>query len=378
MTERKPAEVFPAGEFLREELEARGWTQGDLASILGRSQRLVNEVITGKRSITPETAKGLSEALGTSADFWLNLQNTWALAQTSNPSGGVSRRARLYTKAPVNEMIRRGWIEGSDNVDVLEKRVLEFLEIGNIDEETAFCRFAARKSTSYANDTSSQRAWILHAKHLAETLSPSPFSKGSLDEGLRLLKPFLSAAEEIRKVPNALAECGIRLVVVEPLKGAKIDGASFWLDERCPVVVLSLRYDRIDHFWHTLVHELGHIKNRDSLRQERPMIDLDLLGAPKDEEKPPQERLADAFAEEFLIPGAALDDFMSRVRPLYSTARILDCANRLGIHPGILVGRLQFRGEVSYAHSRSTQVKVRDIIVPAALTDGWGNPNPLH
>ena len=378
MKERKPAEVFPPGEFLREELEARGWTQGDLASILGRSQRLVNEVITGKRSLTPETAKGLSEALGTSADFWLNLQNTWSLAQTSNPSGGVSRRAKLYTKAPVNEMIRRGWIEGSDNVDVLEKRVLEFLEIEDIDEETSFCRFAARKSTSYANDTSSQRAWILHAKHLAETLSPGSFSEKSIREALRLLKTFLSAAEEIRKVPTALAECGIRLLVVEPLKGTKIDGASFWLDERSPVVVLSLRYDRIDHFWHTLIHELGHIKHRDSLRQKRPMIDSDLLGSPKGEEKPREERLADEFAEEFLIPGAALRDFISAVRPLYSTARILDCANRLGVHPGILVGRLQFRGEVSYAHSRGMLAKVRDIIVPAALSDGWGSSNPLH
>ena len=73
-TKTTPAEVFPPGDFVREELEARGWTQDDLAEILGRPQRLVSEVITGKRAITAETAKGLGEAFGTSAQFWMNLE----------------------------------------------------------------------------------------------------------------------------------------------------------------------------------------------------------------------------------------------------------------------------------------------------------------
>ena len=55
------AEVFPRGEFLREELEARGWTQADLAKILGRPQHLISEIIDGKRAVTAEVARGLGE-----------------------------------------------------------------------------------------------------------------------------------------------------------------------------------------------------------------------------------------------------------------------------------------------------------------------------
>ncbi len=77
MTNRIPAEVFRPGEFLREELEERGWTQAEFASILNRSPRLVNEIISGKRGITPETAKALGAALGTSPEYWLNLETAY-------------------------------------------------------------------------------------------------------------------------------------------------------------------------------------------------------------------------------------------------------------------------------------------------------------
>ena len=50
------AEIFPPGEFLREELEARNWSQTELAEIMGRPVRLINEIIAGKKAITPETA----------------------------------------------------------------------------------------------------------------------------------------------------------------------------------------------------------------------------------------------------------------------------------------------------------------------------------
>jgi HTH-type transcriptional regulator / antitoxin HigA len=81
MATRLPAEVFPPGEFVREELEARGWTQGDLAEILGRPLRLVNELIAGKKQITPETACGLAEAFGTDALYWMNLDSAYRLAK---------------------------------------------------------------------------------------------------------------------------------------------------------------------------------------------------------------------------------------------------------------------------------------------------------
>ena len=80
---RVPAEVFPPGEFIREELDARGWTQGDLAQIMDRPLRLVNELIAGKKQITPETANGLAEAFGDHDPlYWMNLDSAFRLANS--------------------------------------------------------------------------------------------------------------------------------------------------------------------------------------------------------------------------------------------------------------------------------------------------------
>ncbi len=88
MVERVAAEVFPPGEFIKEELEARGWTQTDLAEILGRPFQLVNEILAGKRAISPETAQGLGEAFGTGAQVWMNLENTYSKIVTAWRSRG--------------------------------------------------------------------------------------------------------------------------------------------------------------------------------------------------------------------------------------------------------------------------------------------------
>ncbi len=92
MSDFQLAEAFPPGQFLRDELEERGWTQSDLAEIMGRPVSVVNEIILGKRMVTPETARALADALGGSAQFWLKLESIYRLWLLPNDDS-VSRDA---------------------------------------------------------------------------------------------------------------------------------------------------------------------------------------------------------------------------------------------------------------------------------------------
>ena len=375
MKNRIPAEVFPPGDFLKEELDARDWTQTDLAEILGRPMPLVNGIVLGKRRITPDTAKDLAEALGTSAELWMNLESTYQLSKVRDQNSSIERKARLYSKAPINHMIKRGWIERSENLDVLEKRVLDFLEMDNPDQEPDFGQHAARKSTTYHEVTNAQTAWLFRAKHLAKSVSAAPFSIASFRKAIERLQALLQSAEEIRHVPRALSEAGIRFLVVEALPKSRIDGACFWLDARSPVIALSMRYDRIDYFWFTLMHDLGHVNAKDGLSDSDYMIDINFMADETVVEKPEFEKVADRFAAESLMPQDAFADFVVRNAPLYPRKKIRGFAALNHIHPGIVVGQLHHRG-LSYAAHRDLLDKVRDIITDSALTDGWGNVVP--
>jgi HTH-type transcriptional regulator/antitoxin HigA len=372
MAARVPAETFAPGEFIRDELESRGWTQADLAQIMGRPTRLVNELIAGKKQITPDTARGLSTAFGDDDPlYWMNLDSAYRLAKTQPVDETVARRSKLYSRFPVRELMKRNWIEPSDNPDVVEQRVCRFYQIESIDEQPKFAHAAKATQSDaveYDERNDLQWAWLFRAKELAGAIHSAPYSEANLKKALPKLRALLVAPEELRQIPTILAEAGVRFVIVEFLPGAKIDGAAFWLNDT-PVIALSVRFDRVNNFWFVLRHEIEHILNRDGLVT----IDVELTERLQGNgELPPEEVRANAAAAEFLIPKSELDNFIIRVRPLYSEQRILLFAKRIGVHPGIVVGQLQHRDEVPYTHFHKHLVKIREIVTQTALTDGWG------
>jgi len=372
MLKRTPAEVFPPGEFIREELEARGWTQEDLAQIMSRPVRLVNELVNAKKQITPDTARGLAEAFDTDPLYWMNLDSAYRLANAAPGDTSVSRRAQLYSRFPVREMTKRGWIVSSTNLEVTEHNVLHFFGIKSVADEPSFAH--AAKAAQYDTRTPIQWAWLYRAKQLSHAVATAPHDEKKLRQIVSKLKTLRIAAEEIRQVPSLLAEAGVRFVVVEFLPGSKIDGAAFWLDDHSPVIAMSLRFDRIDNFWFVLRHEIEHILNRDGF-----MIDIELTEQlERSDPQPPEEVAANAAAAEFCVPRSELDNFITRVRPLYSETRILLFAKRIGVHPGLVVGQLHRRKEVPYTHHNKLMTKVRDIIAKVSLTDGWGNSPVLN
>ena len=79
--------THPGEVLLKDFLEPLGLSQTDLARHLGISVQRVNELVRGKRGVTPETAWLLAIAFGTSPEFWMNLQVSYDLTSTSPPKG---------------------------------------------------------------------------------------------------------------------------------------------------------------------------------------------------------------------------------------------------------------------------------------------------
>ena len=371
MSNRTPAEVFPAGEFIRDELEERGWTQSDLAKITGRPLSAINLIITGRKAITPETATELGSAFGTSAEFWLNLETAYRLSKVTATDETIRHRARIFELAPINEMEKRNWIRECDSPEETESELKKFYEIDSLDKIPEL-RLAARTSVQTGSKLMPEHlAWGMRALHLARGIPAPKYTNTALEAGIRQLRTLAAFPEETRKVSEVLRKMGIRFVIVEHLQKTKIDGAALWDGEDWdkPVIALSLRYDRIDSFWHTLFHELSHIKNHDSY------VDVDIVRADRclsNEELSEIEKRANDEAADMLIRKETLQSFILRTRPFYSKTKIIQFANRIHVHPGIIAGQLQHRGEIDWAANREMLVKVRDIVISGSITDGWG------
>lgn len=361
------------GEFIEEEMKERGWINRDLAYILGWSEQLVSMVLSGKRKISPEVAKELGNAFGVPAELFVNLQKAYDLACAKEPDSGIKKRAVIQSVYPVREMIRREWIQDTEP-GLLAAQIARFFMVPNL-SEVPHLRHAAKKSGDYQEEMNpKQLAWLFRVNHIARNLHVLPYSEDKLRDCLPTLRYLMVDPADIRQVPNMLKACGVRFVVVEYLPGAKIDGVCFWLDDKSPVIGMSLWRDRIDNFWFTLHHEIEHVLRKHGVL--RPMIDEELSGG-LDDTLPEEEQIANSAAAERCVPIKTLDDFLLRKKPYLSERDVLAFAKVHQLHPGVVVGQIHARTKDFRFLSRYL-VKIRDIVIPNANVDGWGNIYPVE
>ena len=369
------------GEFIAQELEARGWLQRDLAYILGVPEGAVNLIITGKRGISPEMAKALGEAFDVSPMFFSNLQNAYEMSRAHSPDPAIAKRALFQGAYPVREMIKRGWLADTD-VPLLEGQLMRFFRRNSIDS-VPYLAHAAKKTADkagkdYDKTSPPQLAWLFRVRQICEEMPVAPYSESALKDAVANVLPrYMMDPEEVRHIPRVLAECGVRFAIVETLPKALIDGVCFWLDNKSPVIGMTTRFDRIDNFWFVLRHEIEHALNGDGKGQAEEDVTVDVgLDSETTDGLPPQEVNANLASQNFCVPISEMDSFIMRKAPFISEKDVIGFSRRIGRHPGIVVGQIQRRIERPEWLNK-LKVKVRQHIMPSAVTDGWGVPAPV-
>jgi HTH-type transcriptional regulator/antitoxin HigA len=370
MTIMQNVSVDPPGVYIKAEIDARGWTQRDLAFILGQTEQQLSPLLSGKRAITPDMARLLGDAFDMPAQFFANLQSLYDLANAKQPDPAVRTRAILQATYPVRDMIRRGWIEDGE-ASLLQLQIDRFFEVANDDVSGKRVSFAAKRA-SYDETPPHQLAWVFRVRQLARQVDVAPFFAEKLRSSLVRLKHLMVDVEAVQEVPVILAEAGVRFVLVETLPNAKIDGVCTWLGENSPVIGMSTLYDRVDNFWFVLRHEIEHVLRGHGKSSAVGIIDH-LVGdaASEDQNVDEEERVANFAAADFCVPKQKMDSFYARKHPYFSERDVIGFASLMQIHPGIAVGQLQ-RRLGRYDYLRKYQVPIRRHVLEHALVDGWG------
>ncbi|MEV4320627.1 HigA family addiction module antitoxin [Microbispora rosea] len=333
-----PAEAFPVGEHLLEELEARGWTQVEFAEILGRPAQFVSEIISGKKEITRESAAQISAALGSSPEYWLRYQDQyhlWRQAQDENTRrqlDEVRLRARLNELAPLAVLRKRGVITAT-TIQGQADQLCQLLEIEDIHDQPRL-PMAARRSNVGEQVSPTQLTWLACVRRQAEQQHVSRYSADRLRALAEQLSREVRVPSAFADLPARFAGAGVRLVHVEAFPSSKIDGASFDMDGT-PVIGLSGRGHRLDKVLFTLLHEVAHIVLNH-------IADEVIL----DEDNPrgrDREQRANELATNWALPGP-----LPAIPERIGQAWLTNTANVLGVHPIVIVGRLQNSGLLSW------------------------------
>lgn len=299
----------------------------DLVPFIG-SKSKVSEVLAGKRSLSLGMVRALHKALNIPAEI---------LIQESGAELPPEPENIVWQRYPLKQMAKRGWIDAAKDFKVYAEEYVRglFARAGDMLCVPEACFRGSTRKNAKA-DPYALQAWLLGVK---ATARQNPL-KVKYDPA-RLNEAFLHSVARLSVLPEGprvardyLATCGIHLVVERHFNRTYLDGAAMLLEDGTPVVGLTLRYDRIDYFWFSLLHELAHVMKHLSPGNTTEVVD-DLEIAPSRE----VEKEADRIAQEAEIP-----EKVWREHPASRTGKVedvLDLAGKVGIHPAIVAGRVR-------------------------------------
>jgi HTH-type transcriptional regulator / antitoxin HigA len=311
-------------------MEQAGLTRKDLERYIGSASK-VSEVLNRKRPLSLNMMRALHEGLGIPAEVLLQ-----------QPGKDDLPPARYDPQDfPFAELVRRGYFSHwqgplhrarAHGEELLEKLFAPFA--GGMPEQV-YCR----RSASDVN-TLALAAWQARAVALAEAQEAADYDPGALNERFfdRLVR--LSYYDEgPRLVFDLLTKQGVHLVLLGHLPHTYLDGACFLTPAGRPAVGLTLRHDRLDNFWFTLVHELSHVKLHLRSEDEAFFDDTEHGVCPEDD---PAEQAADAFTRNALIPDDVWDEEGPELREYPDERDVKALASSLEISEAIIAGRIRW------------------------------------
>ncbi|OGG23736.1 hypothetical protein A3A79_00825 [Candidatus Gottesmanbacteria bacterium RIFCSPLOWO2_01_FULL_43_11b] len=324
-------ETFPDPiEAIRFRMEQANLKPTDLIPYIGSRSR-VSEILSGKRQLTLEMVRALSEGLGIPAEV---------LIQKYEPV--KSSEYEAWDNRLVTEMENRGYFEDISikTQDKIEQLKSFFSIIGSPANVIGLTRKSSYRS-SPLTDRKALVAWATRVLQKVKKISVTKkYKHGSIDLNFMQELAKLSVQENSPlKVQEFLKEQGIILIIEPHFQKTYLDGATILTNKDNPVIGLTLRHDRLDNFWFTLMHELAHI----ALHYDSDIsLFFDEIEDVKAIDVSDKELEADALAEEALLPKAKWEVSPARLIPSSMAASSL--ANELGVHIAIIAGQIRHKG----------------------------------
>jgi len=356
-----PDRIYHPGESILDIMQEKGWRQADLASRMGYSEKHISELVNGKAAITPDAAQKLASVLGSSMGFWLALEANYQKHKARLDAG---RRCAEWS-AWIDDLPLKHLMEceaipkqriTQKTRPMLVDAMLRFFGVASPEEWLSHyggMQVSFRRTREEQSDIGAISAWLRLGEQCCERLTVATYSKKKFEASLQEIRGMTCDAPNVfsMRMKELLRDAGVLLVFVPAIPGAHVSGVARWLKPTRPLIQMSLYGKTNDRFWFTFFHEAAHIILHANGDKKSIFLDDGNAGKHCD----PCEYEANKWAGELLIPAC----HEPNLRALRSKNDVVEFARVIGVHPGIVVGRLQHDGIIQASWMNDLKQKLR-------------------
>jgi len=337
--------AIPPGATIREQIENRGMKQKEFALRMDLSEKHISRLINGQVELTQDVSLRLESVLGVPASFWNNMEVIYRekLARIESEED-MNRDIEIIKAFPYSKIAALGWVDKTRKPEEKVNQLRQFFEVAklNLLENLRIPGIAYRKTGENSFSDYSLAVWAQKARLEARKYNVEPINISKLEKVMPNIREMTTKSPEIfcKELIELLGGCGIALIFLPHIGGSFLHGATFY-DGNKIVMGLTVRGKYADKFWFSLFHELHHIISGHIINAQETTLE--------------EEKEADCFAKDTLISPYDYNDFLEK--QCYSKDCIISFANKIGVSPGIVLGRLQKENYIPYDHYNEIKQK---------------------
>ena len=347
-TEYEELIAFHPGYYVKEIIEDMGVTQSEFAKRLNTTDKTLCKLVNAEISLSDDLAQKLAQMMGTSVKVWLDLQTSYTEKILEIKKRKALDEEKRYLKILDYSYFRRLHVvkdtrNSAERIAELHKffKVSSLSVLGEKDFLVA-CKTAVQDVTE--KNIVSSNAWIQTALNGAEKMVCKPFNKKRLQSDLPEIRTMTLQDPSVffPRLCAIFQECGVAFILLPHLKNSGVNGAVKWINPEKVLLAINNRRLYADVFWFSLFHEIRHILQQ-KIKETFISSDKTACISCADKEL---EADADRFAGDYLIARGEYERFIGNKTWNENNVRIF--AQQVGIHPGVVVGRLQHDGHLDY------------------------------
>lgn len=348
--EYKSSILIHPGVHIKNIIEDMEINQEEFAKRLGVAPKTVSQIVNGKANISNDVAQKLSTMHGTSVGVWINLQKSYdEKISEQKIQDDLKNDEEVLDLLDMNFFIKFLKIieKGLHKHDKI-KSLRTYFGVSSLQQlKHKDLLINCRKSNCIPDEEKNIvpiNAWVQTAINLGKETQTKIYDRYLLLKHIPEIRNMTTQSPDIfvPRLTEILKDCGVALVILPYLKNSNINGAVRWVSPEKAILAINVRGAYADFFWFALFHELKHVlqhKTKDTFLNYVREGDLDAVNKVLEKE-------ADEFSQYTLIPPTEYLDFI--LANNFSQTAILTFSNKINIHPGIVVGRLQHDGHLGF------------------------------